>query len=569
MSDKLSEKDTEKTEDARINFIENIINEDIKNNKNNSAVKTRWPPEPNGYIHIGHAKAIIINFEIAKKYKGICHLRFDDTNPIKEEQEYVDSIQKDIKWLGYDWDEHLYYASDYFDKLYEYAIDLIKKGKAYVDDLNADEVREYRGTLTEPGKESPYRNRSVEENLKLFEKMKNREFKEGEKTLRAKIDMSSGNLNMRDPIMYRIMYATHHRTGDKWCIYPTYDWTHGQSDSIEGITHSLCTLEFEIHRPLYNWFIEQLDIFPSRQFEFAKLKLTYIVLSKRNLLKMVQSNIVNGWDDPRMPTISGLRRRGYTPEAIQNFIQRIGVSKTNSTVDIFLLEHFVREDLNKKAQRVMAVLKPLKVIIDNYPEDKVEYLEADNNPENPSMGKRKIPFSKILYIEQDDFMENPPRKYFRLSPGREIRLKHAYYIKCENFIKDEETGEILEVHCSYDPETKGGWSTDGRKVKGTSHWVSASHSIKAEIRLYDYLFTKENPGEETGDFNDDLNPESFKVLKDCMVEPSLADVGIGQKFQFLRLGYFCVDPDSKKEKPVFNKTIGLKDTWAKISKKKN
>lgn len=552
----------------RTNFIENIINEDLKSDKYKE-VRTRFPPEPNGFLHIGHTKSICLNFGLAEKYKGACHLRFDDTNPIKEEQKYIDSIMEDIKWLGFDWGENLFFASDYFDKLYEYAVGLIKQGKAYVDDLNADEIREYRGTPTEKGKNSPHRDRSIEENLELFERMKNGEFKNGEKTLRAKIDMASSNLNLRDPVMYRILHATHPRTGDKWCIYPMYDWAHGQSDSIESITHSICTLEFEIHRPLYNWFIEQLGIFASTQIEFARLNFTYTLMSKRILRELVEKNIVNGWDDPRMPTISGVRRKGYTPEAIKNLNQRVGVAKTNSLVDISLLEHFVREDLNKKAPRVMAVLKPLKVIIDNYPEDKVEYMEAENNPENSSAGTREIPFSKVIYIEQDDFMIDPPRKYFRLSPGREIRLKHAYYIKCESYKQDEKTGEVTEVHCTYDPETKGGWSKDGRKVKGTSHWVSASYAVKAEVRLYDYLFTKETPGLETGNYMDDLNPNSLTIIDDCMIEPGLSDAKPGEKFQFLRKGYFCVDLDSTRERPVFNKTIGLKDTWAKITKKQN
>jgi glutaminyl-tRNA synthetase len=559
-----STNESEKTK--KINFIEEIINEDLKSGKYKE-VRTRFPPEPNGFLHIGHTKSICLNFGLAEKYNGECHLRFDDTNPMKEEQKYIDSIKEDIRWLGFDWGDNLFFASDYFDKLYEYAVKLIKKGKAYVDDLSPEEIRDYRGTPTEKGKDSPYRNRSIEENLDLFERMKNGEFKEGEKTLRAKIDMSSGNLNMRDPVMYRILHATHPRTGDKWCIYPMYDWAHGQSDSIESITHSICTLEFEIHRPLYNWFIEVLDIFASTQIEFARLNFTYTVMSKRIFRELVEKNIVNGWDDPRMPTISGIRRRGYTPDAIKNFNQRIGVAKTNSLVDISLLEHFVREDLNKKAPRVMAVLNPLKVIIDNYPDDKIEYMEADNNPEDPSAGTREIPFSKVIYIEKDDFMINPPRKYFRLSPGKEIRLKHAYYIKCESYVQDEKTGEVIEVHCTYDPETKGGWSKDGRKVKGTSHWVSASHSLKSEVRIYDYLFNKEKPGDETGNYLDDLNPDSLQIIDDCMIEPNLAEAKPGDNFQFLRKGYFCVDPDSTKEKPVFNKTIGLKDSWAKISKK--
>ncbi len=548
------------------NFIEDIINKHLEDGVYNE-VRTRFPPEPNGYLHIGHAKSIILNFGLAEKYKGSYHLRFDDTNPMKEEQKYIDSIMEDIRWLGFDWGDNLFFASDYFDKLYEYAVDLIKKGKAYVDDLNPDEIRDYRGTPTEAGKESPYRNRTIEENLELFDKMKNGEFKNGEKTLRAKIDMASPNLNMRDPVMYRILHASHPRTGDKWCIYPMYDWAHGQSDSIENITHSICTLEFEIHRPLYNWFIEQLGIHYPTQIEFARGVVTHTVMSKRHLLTLVNKGIVDGWDDPRMPTISGVRRRGYTSEALKAFWERVGVAKTNSLIDASLLEHFVREDLNKRAPRVMAVLRPLKVIIDNYPEDKEEYLEAENNPEDPEAGSRQVPFSKVIYIEKDDFMINPPRKYFRLSPEKEIRLKHAYYIKCVDYVQDE-NGEVTEVHCTYDPESRGGWSKDGRKVKGTSHWVSEKHAIKGEIRLYDDLFLAEEPGEATGDFMDDLNPDSLEVLEECLLEPSLAKAKPEEKFQFLRMGYFCVDKYSgENDKPVFNKTIGLKDTWAKLKKK--
>jgi glutaminyl-tRNA synthetase len=561
--------DKKKSEPAEsLDFIRTIIEEDIRNNKNEGRVHTRFPPEPNGYLHIGHAKSICLNFGLAKEYKGLCNLRFDDTNPAKEEVEYVESIKEDIRWLGFDWEDREYYASDYFDTLYDYAIQLIKSGQAYVDDLSAEEIRNYRGTLTEPGKESPYRNRPIEENLDLFQRMKEGEFPDGTRTLRAKIDMSSGNLNMRDPVMYRILHATHHRTGDDWCIYATYDWAHGQSDSIENITHSICTLEFEDHRPLYNWFIEQLGIFPSRQYEFARLNLSFTVMSKRKLLQLVSEGRVSGWDDPRMPTISGLRRRGYTPESIRDFCDRIGLAKRESTVDIALLEHCLRVDLNQRAQRVMAVLRPLKIVIDNYPEGQVEELDAVNNPEDESQGTRKVPFSKVLYIEQEDFREDPPKKYFRLAPGREVRLKHAYYITCEYVVKDEKSGEILEVHCSYDPDTKGGWSQDGRKVMGTLHWVSASHAIDAEVRLYERLFTVENPNEaELGtDFKDYLNPESLLKITSCKVEPSLKNAAPGDRFQFLRQGYFCVDPDSGQEKPVFNRTVSLRDTWAKIEK---
>ena len=551
-----------------LDFIRTIIEEDIKVNKNDGRVHTRFPPEPNGYLHIGHAKSICLNFGLAREYKGLCNLRFDDTNPTKEDVEYVDSIKEDIQWLGFDWKDREYYASDYFETLYGYAIQLIKAGKAYVDDLSADEIREFRGTLTEPGKESPFRNRSIEENLDLFERMRAEEFPDGARTLRAKIDMASGNLNMRDPVMYRILRASHHRTGNDWCIYATYDWAHGQSDSIEGITHSICTLEFEDHRPLYNWFIEQLGIFPSRQIEFARLNLSYTVISKRKLLQLVEEGQVSGWQDPRMPTISGMRRRGYTPEAIRDFCDRIGVAKRESTVDIALLEHCLREDLNRRAQRVMAVLRPIRLVIDNYPEDKIEMLEAVNNPEDESMGTRKVPFSRILYIEREDFREDPPKKYFRLAPGREVRLKHAYYVTCKNVIEDDNTGEIVEVHCTYDPETRGGWAKDGRRVKGTLHWVSADHAIDAEVRLYDHLFTLEDSSNVTKgtDFKDYLNPRSLETLTDCKMEPSLKDAAPGDRFQFLRQGYFCADADSTKEKIVFNRTVSLRDTWAKIEK---
>jgi len=554
--------------DKPTDFIREIIREDLKAGKFDSRVHTRFPPEPNGYLHIGHAKSICLNFGIANEFKGLCNLRFDDTNPTKEEVEYVESIKEDVKWLGFDWDKREYYASDYFEKMYGYAVELIKKGRAYVCDLNADEIREYRGTLTEPGKESPYRNRAVEENLELFEKMRKGEFPDGSHTLRAKIDMKSGNINMRDPVIYRIMHAEHHRTGNKWRIYPMYDYAHCVSDSIEGITHSICTLEFEDHRPLYDWFLNELGIYHPRQIEFARLNLSYTVLSKRKLIQLVQEGHVNGWDDPRMPTISGLRRRGYTPESIRNFCERIGVAKRDSLVDMALLEHCIREGLNKSAQRVMAVLKPLKVVITNYPENQTEELEAINNPEDESMGKRKVPFSRILYIERDDFRENPPKEFFRLAPGREVRLRYAYYITCIDVIKDQTTGEVTELHCTYDPATRGGDSPDKRKVKATLHWVSASHAIKAEVRLYDHLFTKPVPGEESNDFKTDVNPKSIELLKQCFVEPSLADTKSGDRFQFERMGYFCVDRDSTKEKPVFNRTVTLRDTWAKIEKAK-
>ncbi len=550
-------------------FIRTIIDKDLEEGKNQGRVHTRFPPEPNGYLHIGHAKSICLNFGLAAEYRGLCNLRFDDTNPIKEEEEYVESIKEDIRWLGFAWEDRLFYASDYFDKLFEYAVELIKGAKAYVCDLNADEIRDYRGTLTQPGKDSPYRNRSVEENLDLFERMRKGEFPDGSRTLRGKIDMSSPNLNMRDPVMYRILRATHHRTGDEWCIYPTYDWAHGQSDSIEGITHSICTLEFEDHRPLYDWFLDQLSVHHPQQIEFARLNLSYTMMSKRKLLQLVEEGYVTGWDDPRMPTISGLRRRGYTPESIRDFCDRIGLAKRESMVDIALLEHCLRQNLNKRAPRVMAVLQPLRVIINNYPEGKVEMLDAENNPEDPSMGTRKIPFSRELYIEREDFLEDPPRKFFRLSPDREVRLKHAYYIKCEEVIKDEKTGEILEIRCSYDPETRGGWSKDGRMVRGTLHWVSASHSVEAEVRLYDHLFEKENPteGEEGVDWQTYLNPKSLEVLTSCRVEPSLSEARPGDWFQFLRKGYFCLDSvDSSAERRVFNRTATLRDTWAKIEK---
>lgn len=553
-------------------FIRSIILKDLETNKNDGKVHTRFPPEPNGYLHIGHAKSICLNFGIANEFKnGLCNLRFDDTNPEKESIEYINSIKEDVKWLGFDWDDRLFYASDYFDRLYDYACKLIKMGKAYVCDLSGDEIRNYRGTLTEPGKNSPYRERSIEENLELFENMRAGEYEDGSKVLRAKIDMSSPNLNMRDPVIYRIRRARHHRSGDKWCIYPMYDFTHCLSDSIEGITHSLCTLEFEDHRPLYDWFLDELNVYHPQQIEFARLNLNYTVMSKRKLLELVTNNKVNGWDDPRLPTLSGLRRRGYTPESIKDFCDRIGVAKKNSIVDIALLEHCVREDLNKKAKRVMVVLSPLKVVIENYPDDQVELLDAENNPEDSSMGKRKIKFSKIIYIEQEDFMENPPKKFFRLAPGREIRLKHAYYITCNDVIKDDATGEIKELRCTYDPKTRGGWSDDGRKVKGTSHWVSEEDAIKVEVRLYDKLFTKENP-DETKDgktYLDYLNQDSLKILKGCLAESSLKDSKVGDSFQFLRQGYFCTDKDSTDAKKIFNRTVSLRDTWAKIVKNMN
>jgi len=553
----------------RSNFIRDIILEDLKTNKYNGRVQTRFPPEPNGYLHIGHAKSICINFGLAAEFGGKTNLRFDDTNPEKEEQEYVDSIIADVHWLGADWEDRLFYASDYFDQLYAWAVQLIKAGKAYVCDLSAEEVRQYRGTLSEPGKDSPYRNRSVEENLALFERMRAGEFPDGSRTLRARIDMASRNLNMRDPVMYRILHAEHHRTGNKWCIYPMYDFAHGQSDSIERITHSICTLEFEDHRPLYNWFIEQLGIFPSQQIEFDRLNLTYTLLSKRKLLQLVQQGQVRGWDDPRMPTLSGIRRRGYTPEAIRNFCAAIGASKTNGIIELEMLEHFVREDLNKRAARAMAVLRPLRVVIDNYPEGQVEELEAVNNPEDSSAGTRKVQFSRVLYIEQDDFREDPPKQFFRLSPGREVRLRGGYFIKCAGVVKDEKTGEVREVHCTYDPATRSGNAPDGRKVKATIHWVSAEHALEAEVRLYENLFTKEDPNEapEGQEFTANLNPGSLEVLTNAKLERSLASAKPGDRYQFERLGYFCADPDSKPGALVFNRTVPLRDTWAKIERR--
>jgi glutaminyl-tRNA synthetase len=554
---------------APSHFIKNAVDEDNSAGTYGGRVHTRFPPEPNGYLHIGHAKAICLNFGIAAEYDGLCNLRFDDTNPIKEEEEYVQSIKEDIRWLGFDWDDREYYASDYFEQLYKWAVQLIEQGKAYVDDLSAEEIREHRGTLTEPGRDSPYRNRSVEENLDLFERMRAGEFPDGSRVLRAKIDMAAGNLNMRDPVLYRILHASHHRTGDKWCIYPMYDFAHGQSDSIEQITHSLCSLEFEDHRPLYDWFIRELDIFPSRQIEFARLNLSHTIVSKRKLKQLVDDGLVSGWDDPRMPTLSGMRRRGYTPKAIRDFCDAIGVAKANSMVDIAMLEHFVRDDLNKTAPRVMAVLRPLRVVIDNYPEDQVEELDAVNNPEDPDAGTRKIPFSRVLYIEQSDFREEAPKKYFRLTPGREVRLRYGYFITCVDVVKDEQTGEVVEVHCTYDPETRGGYAPDGRKVRGTIHWVSAAHAVEAQVRLYDHLFTKPDPYEvEDGeDFKTNLNPESVEVLIDTKVEPGLATAKPGERFQFERQGYFCVDSvDSSPDRPIFNRTVSLRDSWAKIEK---
>jgi glutaminyl-tRNA synthetase len=549
------------------NFIRDIIREDLKTGKHQGRVWTRFPPEPNGYLHIGHAKAICLDFGLADEFGGGTNLRFDDTNPEKEETEYVESIQADVRWLGFQW-ENLYYASDYFQQLYDWAVVLIKKGTAYVDDLTADEIRHYRGTLTEPGKESPHRNRTIEENLDLFARMKAGEFADGSRCLRAKIDMASPNLNMRDPVMYRILRRPHHRTGDTWCIYPLYDYAHGQSDSLEKITHSMCTLEFEDHRPLYNWFIRELGIFPSQQIEFDRLNLTYTLLSKRKLLQLVQEKRVSGWDDPRMPTLSGIRRRGYTAEAIRNFVGSIGVSKTNGTLELAMLEHFVREDLNRRAPRVMGVLRPLKIVIDNYPDGQSEEMDAVNNPEDPSAGTRKVPFGKVLYIEQDDFREVPPKGYFRLSPGKEVRLRYAYFITAQSVVKNE-SGEVVEVHCTYDPATRGGNAPDGRKVKSTIHWVSAAHAVAAEVRLYDNLFSNPNPSDvpEGKDFTVNLNPNSLEVVGQAWLEPSLKSAKAGERFQFERLGYFCVDPYSTEAKLVFNRTVALKDTWAKVEKK--
>ncbi|MGB4670220.1 MAG: glutamine--tRNA ligase/YqeY domain fusion protein [Bacillota bacterium] len=548
-------------------FIQDIIEEDIASNRYGGRVHTRFPPEPNGYLHIGHSKAICIDFGLAEANGGLCNLRFDDTNPSTEDVEYVESIMEDIRWLGFDWDDRLYYASDYFDQLYEYALQLIRKGLAYVCDLSAEEIREYRGTLTEPGRNSPYRDRSVDENLDLFERMRKGEFPDGSRTLRAKIDMASPSIVMRDPVLYRILRVPHHRTGDKWCIYPTYDYAHPLSDAIEGITHSLCTLEFEEHRPFYDWLLEVLEIpQPPKQIEFARLNLTYTLTSKRRLRRLVEDGYVSGWDDPRMPTLRGLRRRGYTPESIRTLCERVGVAKANSVVDYAFLEHCLREDLNKRALRAMVVLRPLKVVITNYPEGQVEEFETENNPEDPSAGTRKVPFSREIYIERDDFMEDPPKKFFRLAPGREVRLKSAYYITCQEVVKDPSTGEIVELRCTYDPESRGGMTPDGRRVRGTIHWVSAAHSHKAEVRLYDHLFLTEDP-EEGGDFIANLNPNSLEVLTDCRIEPALAEASVGDRFQFLRHGYFVVDPDSTEDRLVFNRTVSLRDTWQKIKDK--
>ncbi len=553
---------------APSNFVREIILDDLKTNKYGGRVHTRFPPEPNGYLHIGHAKSIHLNFGLAREFGGKCNLRFDDTNPSKEETEYVDSIIEDVRWLGGDWEGRMFYASDYFEQLYDWAVQLIKAGKAYVDDLSPDELRKQRGTLTEPGQESPYRGRTIDENLDLFARMKAGEFPDGARTLRAKIDMASPNLNLRDPIMYRILHAEHHRTGNKWCIYPMYDFAHGESDSIEGITHSICTLEFEDHRPLYDWYVDQLGIYHPQQIEFDRLNITYTLLSKRKLLALVQNKLVRGWDDPRMPTISGLRRRGYTPEAIRNFANRVGVSKTNGTTELGLLEYFLREDLNKRAPRVMAVLRPLRLVIDNYPEGQIEQMEAVNNPEDESMGSRTVPFSRVLYIEQDDFREDPPKQYFRLAPGREVRLRYGYLVTCTSVVKDA-AGQVTEIHCTYDPATRGGNTPDGRKVKSTIHWVSAEHALDAEIRLYDTLFTKEDPNQadEGQDFTANLNPNSLEVLDGAKLEPSLRGAKAGAGYQFERLGYFSVDPDTTPEKLVFNRTVALRDTWAKIEKK--
>ncbi len=559
----------EETPKPKTNFIREIINEDLKIGKYEGRVHTRFPPEPNGYLHIGHAKSICLNFGIARDYKGLCNLRFDDSNPETEEQEYVESIKEDVRWLGFDWEDREYYASDYFEQLYQYAIDLIKKGKAYVCDLSVEEVREYRGTITQPGKKSPYRDRSVDENLDLFQRMKDGEFPHGSRTLRAKIDMAHSNMLMRDPLMYRIRKASHYRTGDCWCIYPTYDWTHGQSDSIEGITHSICTLEFEVHRPLYDWYLEALGVYRPQQIEFARLNMSNTVLSKRILLELVGGGYVTGWDDPRMPTISGLRKRGFTPASIRKFCDLIGVAKQDSIVDVALLENCLREELNQTAQRVMAVIRPLKVVLLNYPEDQIEELDAVNNPEDASKGTRKVPFSRNLYIERDDFMEDPPKKFYRLAPGREVRLRYAYFVKCVDVIKDENTGEIKEIHCTYDPATRGGNAPNGRTSKATLHWVSADSAIDAEVRIYDYLFTVRDPSDvpEGVDYKTHLNPESLEVLTSCKMEPFLKDAAPGSRYQFERLGYFCVDTsDSSPGKPVFNRIVTLRDTWAKIKK---
>ena len=559
---------SEKDNTSETNFIRQAVEEDITSNRFDGRVHTRFPPEPSGYLHIGHAKAICISFGIAEDYNGLYNLRFDDSNPITEEHEFVEAIKRDVNWLGFDWEDREFYASDYFETLYEYAVKLIKKEKAYVCDLTPDETRDYRGTLVTPGKDSPFRERSVEENLSLFQGMRDGEFPDGSRTLRAKIDMKSPNLNMRDPVMYRVLRSPHYRHGTNWCIYPTYDFTHGQSDSIEGVTHSLCDVQFEDHRPLYDWFLESLEIYPPRQIEFARLNLTYTVLGKRKLKLLVEGGHVNGWDDPRLPTLSGMRRRGYTPESIRDFCNRIGVSKADNLIEIGQLEYSIRNDLNQRAPRVMAVLNPVKVIIDNYPDEQVEMLDADNNPEDENAGTREVPFSKVIYVERDDFMEDPPKKFYRLALGREVRLKHAYYITCDRVVKDEDTGEIIAIHCTYDPETRGGWSEDGRRVQGTLHWVSAEHAVDAEVRLYDTLFTEREP-ENTSDGKDwieFLNSDSLDIINNCKVEPSLVDASSEDRYQFLRIGYFCVDPDTTSEKLVFNRTVALRDSWAKIQK---
>ncbi|MCP4589754.1 MAG: glutamine--tRNA ligase/YqeY domain fusion protein [bacterium] len=559
---------TENDSKRSLNLIEEIIEDDLRTGKREGRLHTRFPPEPNGYLHIGHAKAICLNYGLVEQFGGKYNLRFDDTNPIKEEQEYVEAIEKDIRWLGFDWEERLYFASDYFEQMYLYAVQLIEAGKAYVCDLTAEQMREHRGLLTGPGRESPHRNRPVEENLDLFERMRAGEFPDGSRTLRAKIDMASPNLNLRDPAMYRILHADHHRAGSQWCVYPMYDWAHGLEDSIEGITHSICSLEFENHRPLYDWFLDELGIYHPQQIEFARLNLSHTVMSKRKLLQLVQEGLVRGWDDPRMPTLSGLRRRGFTPESIRNFCTRIGVAKYDSVIELAVLEHCIREDLNKRAPRVMGVLRPLRVVIENYPEGQVEELDAVNNPEDASAGSRRVPFSRVLYIERDDFREDPPRKFFRLGPGREVRLRWAYFVTCTEAIKDPESGEIVELRCTYDPATRGGDAPDGRKVKGTIHWVSAEHSLEAEVRLYDHLFTCADPAkvEDGEDFRSSLNPDSVETLTSCRVEPSLAEAAPGSRYQFERNGYFCVDPDSTAERLVFNRTVTLRDSWAKIEK---
>lgn len=561
--------ETNGEEPQRSHFLYEAIEDDQRSGRFDGRVHTRFPPEPNGYLHIGHSRAIWLDFGMAEDFGGKCNLRFDDTNPAKEEQEYIDAITEDVRWLGYDWEDRLFFASDYFDQLYDWAVQLIKAGKAYVDHLSQDEIREYRGTLTEPGKDSPYRNRSVEENLELFEKMKNGDFAEGECVLRAKIDMKSGNINMRDPVMYRIIHAPHPRTGDKWCIYPMYDYAHGQSDSIEGVTHSLCSMEYEDHRPLYDWFLDELGIYHPRQIEFARLNLTYTIMSKRLLLRLVREGLVRGWDDPRMPTLRGMRRRGYPAAAIRAFNEALGVGKRPTMVEIEMLEYFVRQDLNKHAPRVMGVLNPLRVVIENYPEDQVEEMDAVNNPEDPDAGMRKVPFSNVIYIERDDFMEDPPKKFYRLAPGREVRLRYAYFLTCNDVVKDD-NGEVIELRCTIDPATRGGDAPDGRKVKSTLHWVSARHALEAEVRLYNHLFTTPNPAatEEGQEFTDLINPDSIEVLPTCYIEPSVQGASAGSIYQFERLGYFCLDPDSMTDKLVFNRAVTLRDDWAKMQKKK-